>query len=310
MFKRWPSIENTYRQKELYWWVSKFPELETETYVITEKLHGSNFQWYFQPGKHVQPGSRNNFLDTIATFNGASIAELMAANANLLAMMQDSVDSSNCTIRLFGELVGPKIQNGVYYGEEKCLFYFGMMVDDVLLPFYEFEAAIGDDFHESIVPIVGEARGLQAALNFNPEFISLVTPRPVDNNTCEGIVIQPYNKVYASEQGRVFILKNKNETFKEKQHAQKERVVDTEVEYLNEEFKSYITDTRLQAVFSKHGEIERPQQIGEYIRLVLADAQEDFLKDFGDGFNVMDKSQQKQVFNVGGMIANMLKRYL
>lgn len=45
-FQKWPSIENTYQDKNLEYWLNQYPELSDVDYVITEKLHGSNFQWY------------------------------------------------------------------------------------------------------------------------------------------------------------------------------------------------------------------------------------------------------------------------
>lgn len=74
------------------------------------------------------------------------------------------------------------------------------------------------------------------------------------------------------------------------------------------EFKSYITENRLLSVFSKEGQIQSPKEIGKYIKLLLTDAQDDFLKD--NDISHLDKQQQKDVFNVGSLIANMLKSYL
>jgi hypothetical protein len=61
----------------------------------------------------------------------------------------------------------------------------------------------------------------------------------------------------------------------------------------------------LQNVFSHHGPIESPKQIGQYIRYMLEDAQGDFLKEHDVA--ELDKGQLKNVYNVGSMIANMLK---
>jgi len=307
MFKRWPSIENSYRQKHIAWFLERYPELADETFVITEKLHGSNFQWYFQPGKPVQAGSRNNFLDIAGSFQGAPIPSLMEAHASLLDMMQSWVDKANVTVRLFGELFGQGIQKGVNYGDGKHILYFGLMINDELVPFAELEAMLAPCY---LVPIVAKVKGLKAALEFDTKFDSLILGEP--DNICEGVVIQPYAKVYTDTDGHgsPFMLKKKNEEFKEKAKAKAPRIVDSEVERLHAEFVSYITDNRLQSVFSKHSEIENSSQIGDYIRWVLADAKEEFLKDFGDDLSALDRKQQKSVYNVGGMIANMLKKYL
>ena len=42
MFKKFPSIENHYQQKNIDYWLRLYPELKDEDYVITEKLDGAN----------------------------------------------------------------------------------------------------------------------------------------------------------------------------------------------------------------------------------------------------------------------------
>lgn len=106
------------------------------------------------------------------------------------------------------------------------------------------------------------------------------------------------------------MLKKKNEEFLERQKSKRPKVVDDEVTRFNALFREYITLSRLQGIFSKYGEIQEPAQIGQFIRWMLEDALEDFLKDYGDEFGALDKKQQKQVRNVGGLVANMLKGYL
>lgn len=171
-FIRWRSIENSYREKFINGFLAQYPELLDEMYIITEKLHGANFQWFFAPGEKIRAGSRNRYLDTSSNFQGASISDLMKTRAELLNQFK------------------------------------------------------------------------------------------------------------------------------------------IEVARWNAEFASYITENRLQSVFSKEGEIEKPKQIGQYIKWILFDAKEDFLKDWGEKIKLLDINQQKQIFNIGSKIANMLKNYL
>ncbi|MCK4817031.1 hypothetical protein KA005_14775, partial [bacterium] len=160
-----------------------------------------------------------------------------------------------------------------------------------------------------LVPRVCLVKGLGAALEVDTNFPSLINP--IEGNICEGVVIQPYSKVYRLHDGFTFLLKKKNEAFKEKQKARKPPApVDSEVLRMRGMFDEYITDNRLQSVFSKWGCIEEPKQIGEYIRLVIADALEDFLKDHGAAWNVATRQQQGQITKVGGTVAEMLKGYL
>lgn len=304
-FKKWCSIENSYRQKHIDWYLERFPELLDDTYVITEKIHGSNFQWYLEPDKPVVAGSRNMYLEIDGSFQGAYIPELLDADKKLLDFLQARVNRDGCTYRVFGELFGKGIGKGVDYGEEKRLLYFGMMVDDVLVPFTTMEMYIP---RSRMVPVVGIIDGLANAMQFDTAFNSCLSDK--DNNLCEGVVIQPYRKVYQVGDYSPFMLKKKNRTFEEKMNIKAPVVIAPEVKQLKAEFAAHITDNRLQSVFSKHGEIEKPSQIGNYIRLVLEDARIDFMKDHKELFDEMTPKQQKNILNVGGQIANMLKAYM
>jgi hypothetical protein len=187
-----------------------------------------------------------------------------------------------------------------------------MMVGGELRPFAELLSSLAPS-HIPIVPVVAVVEGLQAALEFDIEFDSQLSPEGtgLGTNICEGVVIAPYRKIYRNAGGHTFLLKRKNEAFKEKQKVKRPpEPEDSEVARLNAEFRTYITDMRLQAVFSKEGEIERPDQIGDFIRLVLADAKEDFLQDNQEAVDALDRAKQKRVFNIGSMIANLLKARL
>lgn len=305
MFKKWHSIENSYQQKNIDWWLNAYPELKDEQFVVTEKLHGSNFQWYIQPNQPIKAGSRSHFLNLDGSFQGVTLVELINAEKDILEHFQNIADTQGVTFRLFSELIGQGIQKGVDYGTEKRLFYFGLMVDDELLPFADFQLYL-DKFADCIVPVVTIVNSLELALAVNPEFNSLVLG--INENVSEGVVIMPYDQVYTSPQGSVFMLKNKNATFKEKASSPKPQVVDSEVLRLKLEFIDYVTDARLQSVFSKHGPINSKQEIGKYLRLLIADAREDFEKDFD--ISELDKIGEKQVFNVGSLGFELIKKYL
>lgn len=330
-FLRWPEIQNSYQQKFIGIFLVEFPELKDETFAVTEKLHGSNLQIFLESNKPYRVGTRNHFLEEGEKFY--DVWNTLAKYQDVIDDVQIYVDELGHSVRLFGEMFGGKIQKGVNYGSEHRIRFFGMMIDDELRPFDELQRLLDDD--SLIVPVVGMVQGLATALDVNIEFDSWLTPL-VDgeeprwmlthvnpdglvltsleasrDNIAEGVVIQPLSKIYRNAGGHTFLLKRKNEAFKEKQKVKRPpEPEDSEVARLNAEFRSYITDMRLQAVFSKSGEIERPDQIGDFIRLVLADAKEDFLQDNQEAVDALDKPQQKRVFNVGGMIANLLKEYL
>lgn len=304
LFTKWPSIENSYQQKNIDWWLEKYPMLADETFVLTEKLHGSNFQWYIQPKLPVLAGSRSGWINMAGSFQGVVIAELLTTEQPTLTKLQELADNTGVTLRLFGELFGGNIQKGVDYGPEKQVLYFGIMVNDVLQPF----SALVDYLpRHKIVPVISFANGLAAALAFNPHFNSWILEE-VDNNTVEGVVIMPYNKVYQNEVGSTFMLKNKNKEFAEKAHAPKVRVEDSRITQLNAIFLTYITDNRLQGIFSKFGKIEQKAQIGQYLQRLIEDAKGDFLIE--NDVTGLTMAEQKQVFNVGSAGFELLKPYL
>jgi len=305
-FKKWPSIENTYREKFIAQFLDEFPELADETYIITEKLHGSNIQVYLsQDHDEIQIGSRNQFLKG-NTFQGANISDCLEPIEWLFSTYMLQAHFFNETFRFFGELIGPGVQHGVDYGNSHRILFFGMMKNDMLLPY---EHLIKHIPQNHIVPFVTFANGLQAALDFDTNFPSQLNP--VEGNTCEGVVIQPYNRVYQNHQGQSFILKEKNPAFLERHKTEKRREQPpAEIVALHETFLEYITEGRLQNVFSKIGTIEEPQQIGDYIRAMLDDAKDDFLKDYPIPIDGFTKDQLKQIFNAGHIIARMLKKHL
>ena len=300
-FVKWPSAENSYREKFITMFLDHFPELATRRYIVSEKIHGSCWQWVLTPNKPIRAGSRNNFLDMSGSFQGAVIQELYEAHEQLLRLLQSWADFSSNTVHLFGELHGRGIQKGVDYGEGKKVLYFGMMNNGELLPFQKLQEMVDT---EHLVPVVGRVDTLQEALDFESEFPSHVSPT---GDICEGVVIMPLHNVYQIGHSS-FILKKKNEAFLEVSNAKKEIVIDEVAAHFGTEFRRYITVNRLQSVFSKEGEISEPGQMGLYIKAMLADAKEDFAKDYD--IEHLSKKQQKAVFNVGGIIANMLKEYL
>lgn len=310
-FLKWPKIQNSYQQKFIDVFLAEFPELKDEAFAVTEKLHGTNLQLYFQPQQPYRVGTRNHFLEEGERFY--DVWNTLAKYQDVIDDVQIYADELGHSVRLFGEMFGGKIQNGVDYGSEHRIAFFGRMLDDELGSFIGL-ASLYSVLGVCLVPVVAIVEGLRRALEFDIEFDSRLSPAGIEpgTNTCEGVVIAPLSKVYRNAGGHTFLLKRKNEAFKEKQKVKRPPTPeDSEVARLNAEFRSYITDMRLQAVFSKEGgEIERPDQIGDFIRLVLADAKEDFLQDNQEAVDALGKTQQKRVFNVGGMIANLLKARL
>lgn len=312
-FKKYPSIENHYRNKHIEKWLSKFPELKDEGFIIQEKIQGSNFQIIINNDK-VSFASRNNILEDNAKF--FDYQNVMEKYQNMISKFQSWVKDSHSVdcIRLFGELFGGNIQKGVDYGKEKRFLIFDAYINEEILSqkrIFQLLYELNLDVNEYFVPSVGFVKRLEDALNFESRFNSQILE--IENNICEGVVIKPFNNTYVDEFGSVFYIKKKNEEFKEKQKEQKEPKENQNTNLLNLqiEFSRYLNDNRVDSVFSKYGVIESDSDIGKYIKLISDDAMEDFIKDFEFEIAELEEKDKNKINSISGkFIVPILKKYL
>jgi len=315
-FKKYPSIENSYRNKEIQWWLSQYPELAIAEYVIEEKLHGANFSLEFNPDGEWFPSKRSGRIEDGESFNNCQDILARDEYQKLIQVWTDKAVGDEATYHLYGELFGAGVQSGVDYGPEKRILFYDLCKDEEMQPpgdMIEIMKSLG--MEKFLVPVVGTVEGLENAMQFSIEFNSKEGPADASagENLCEGVVIKPAHKVFSTDQGSVFMLKNKNKAFEEKQKTKDNNPpveIAPEVQAVRDEFESYLTEERLQGIFSKEGEIDKPDQIGKYIRLFIDDAREDFLKDHRDALQALDKDGKKYVFNVSKLVVEMLKKYL
>jgi Rnl2 family RNA ligase len=320
MFKKYPSIDNHYQEKAIQRWVSMYPSLLTERYAVSEKIHGTNVQLVFDRGQ-LSVASRNRVLDPDENFFNVRGVVKADPWPTVCEMFLEYTRRRDCVVNLYGELFGPGIQKGVDYGPEKRILLFDMAEDGYLLPQKNFLTAMLTfgiiDLAVRPMQICG---GIEAALAFNCDLPStLREPEHFPSageylaNVMEGVVIKPYEHVYISPVGETFLIKKKNKAFAEKaerpRRERKEREGNPVVDSLREEFLRYITEARVENVFSRHGVIEEHSQIGDYIKLVIEDAKEEFLKET-DVPEELEAKDLKQVYNVGKAIVPILMRRL
>lgn len=305
---KYPSIENSYQKKHIEMWLRARPELINERFIVTEKIHGSNFQVLFTPEQECRYFSRNQEILLDEKFHDYQNALIEPLLQDAFEALQAYANINNKSVRAFGELFGKGIMKGVDYGfgTEKRFRIFDIVIGERWLAPLEALSA-WRSVSNLWVPSVG-VMSLQEALDIDVEQTSMFNP--VEGNTWEGIVIKPYSKIYRSPQGSMFFLKKKSEKFKEKSHAPAPRAVDSEVEEVNILFSGYFNDNRVQSCFSKMGEIQEPKQMAEYIKAILEDGKADFIKDHGEKFEKLSKEQQRKALNLGGTIVNLLKPYL
>lgn len=308
MFKKYSSIENSYRQKHVMKVLQFYPEVANIKYSIREKIDGSNLQLFFSPGEKVRVGKRSCFITEEENF--FDVWEVLNGYQDVIQKVQDEVELTGMTVRLFGELYGPGIQKRVDYGDRKRLAFFDVEVDGEMWSQREFEALMASLEITNLAPLLGYTDNLADALNWDERFDSKLSDKT--DNPSEGIVIKPYEKEYNLGNGSRFILKKKSDIFAEKMNVKpKQKNKDESAKMISAkmEFQSYLNENRLQGIFSKHGPIEDMDQFGKYIQLMLSDAKEDFLKDF-DTTDLTEK-ELKNIFKSGGKnVAIMLRSFM
>ena len=316
MFEKYCSITNHYNTKDINYWLQYHPEIPNLKYVIQEKIHGSNLQLIFQPELELRLGSRNNLIGFDDSFYTAK-SVIMKEWHDGFEGIQKFADEEDVRVRVYGEIFGPKVQKGVDYGKERLFRIFDIEIDGRWLSGREVEIFLNQvGCRHLMVPVLGYADSLQEALDFNVKLNSTLGEElETLDNIMEGGVIKPYEKVIRSPEGSTFYIKKKNDEFKEKSAAK--TVKDPteghtpEVVAWREVFYQYLNDHRVQAVFSKHGEIQKSSQMGEYIRWTVQDAEETFLTEEADFDKVaFNKKEYKFITNGGKVVATLLKTHL
>lgn len=303
MFKKFPSIENHYQQKNIDYWLRLYPELKDEDYVIMEKLDGANFA-IILTNKTINFQRRNDLLKEDENF--FNYQETVKRYKSDIKKIQSFLGEQE-TLHLYCELIGNKVLNRVKYTNDDLnyLRIIGMSLNDKmispidmisLLQLMKLEFNL-DDMHNQLftAPIFGLYKGLEKTLDFDVNRNSPLLN--IENNLMEGVIIQPASKVYADKDGSVFLIKKKNEKFFEK-----EKKIHTQTALIND-LEQYVNESRIQSCFSKIGVIQLPNQMAFYIKYIQEDIKQDALK---DGIENIDLKLKK----IGAKIAIELKKYL
>lgn len=305
-FRKYSSLDNHYQSKILMRWISQFPELAEQEFVLEEKLDGANIQIYAVKGADdVQVGKRSSFVGKDENFFG--LWELIEGPyrpfANeLMHLVNKSQNYS--TLRVFGEIFGPGIQKRINYSVDgPQIAVFDVLIDDRLwVPPQQLHSLSG----WPLVPIIDRVQGINEALEYNREFKSLLS----DEDNAEGFVMKPWKQHFVWGTSR-FVMKGKSEQFAEKMKVKvKERKeLPSNVLKAFTDFRGYATDNRLDNVIGNNGPLESPSQIGEYIKLMIADMKKDFI---ADGFDEskFEAEELKKIYNVGHMVVPLIKARL
>lgn len=219
MFKKFPSIENHYQQKNIDYWLRLYPELKDEDYVITEKLDGANFA-IILTNKTINFQRRNDLLKEDESF--FNYQETVKRYKNDIKKIQSFLGEKE-TLHLYCELIGNKVLNRVKYTNDDLnyLRIIGMSLNDKMISPIDMISLLHlmklefnlDDIQNQLftAPIFGLYKGLEKALDFDINRNSLLLN--IEDNLMEGVIIQPASKVYTDKDGSVFLIKKKNEKF-------------------------------------------------------------------------------------------------
>lgn len=326
-YSKYGKTKNVTDGKSLRQWLAKFPELDGQDYVITEKIDGSNFQLIFTKGEDLRFGSRNNELDIMDNFFDFQNAVLVQYADNI-EKLQTYVDTCHDVdqIQLFGELFGGGIQRRINYGPEKQYLPFHMKVDGRPVSYWDADQILRDsgiDPDGWWVPLLyapTATNSLERALAFDVEGVETHASQG-DNLTgnlfIEGVVIEPATNVFSiyheeDDTTARFMLKKKSEVFCDLSLVKHKKTpqfhVSDEGKHLMDVWTGMFNDNRMQDLCSKMGRPTEMQQMGEYIKALIADVREDFVNLHKSEFIGLTQGDRGVIMGSGGKLAAKVVR--
>jgi len=286
-FKKYSSIENSYRKK--YIEILREHGFADIPYVVTEKLHGANFS-FWTDGIEVRSAQRSQFTDG----NFYNCQEVIDRYSEQVMELKNKEYPEANEIAVYGELFGPKIQKGIYYGTEKDFMAFELRImaddeHDFIVPQIQ-AGMLFKKYKINHVPFITVCASLDEALEVSNEFTSHAYKNAygydAENDVCEftagenlaeGVVIIPADGALYTGNGSRVMLKNKTEKFAEVIKSKKVRKEKVDNPF-NDLAATYVNENRMNAVVSKFGEVTQ-KDFGRIIGLMNIDILEDLVKD-------------------------------
>ena len=295
-FKKFTSLENTYRQNLLDKVVLE--GLDEQLWIVTEKVHGANFSFWYD-GKDFKVASRNQFVDG-TFYNCQSVINKYEQK------IKDWFNSDHLSeiesVVIYGELYGQGIEKEVVYGEKDFAAFEVHVNGDV--QYKDVAIHICEEIGLKFVPVLFQGT-FQDCMKVENTFQSHLTPLGFEGeNFAEGVVIEPVNPAWFKNGSRVY-FKNKTEAFteKKKKKEHKPTIGLSEVEQaLLDNVLEYNSPQRVSNVISKIGQITNkdfPKILGLTIQDILEDFQKetstDVKKVAEENYKLWSKSLQKEV---------------
>lgn len=321
-FTKFPSLENTYRQKE----IDKIVMMEIkDQWVVTEKVHGANFSfWVYKDVDtkeiDIKCAKRSGWIEEGEKFfNYKSVLEKY--RPILEKLRGDVLDN----FVIYGELFGGNIQSGMCYSLEQDFVAFDMRwinEDGSLgLPLDKLTTlTLKDDYKIPVTPLIGVYDTFDEALAVEESFSSNLIREGFDgkeeHKETEGIVIEPNNAVYEPNGSRVY-LKKKTKRFLEKGGKPNIKhktpiVLQETVQLKLDQALMFLNNNRFDSVVSKIGEVSI-KDIGKVMGLLTQDIVVDMEKDLEQSVDLWFETKgEKQLFmkNLQKVVQDFVKPIL
>ena len=321
-FTKFPSLENTYRQKE----IDKIVMMEIkDQWVVTEKVHGANFSFWVYKNVEtkeidIKCAKRSGWIEEDEKFfNYKSVLEKY--RPMLEKLRGDVLDN----FVIYGELFGGNIQSGMCYslGQDFVAFDMRWINEDGSLGWALDKLTmltLKDDYNLPVTPLIGVYDTFEEALAVEESFTSKLIRQDFDgkeeHKETEGIVIEPNNAVYEPNGSRVY-LKKKTKRFLEKGGKAniKHKVpmlLQESVQLKLDEALLFLNNNRFDSVVSKIGEVSI-KDIGKVMGLLTQDIVVDMEKDLEQSVDLWFETKgEKQLFmkNLQKVVQDFVKPIL
>lgn len=317
-FKKYNSIENAYQADFIKAVMEQgFGDLE---YVVQEKVHGANL-CFITDGSNILQAKRTELIHTGEDFyNSNQVLNKYREKIKTLFSIAAKEFNTN-SVTIYGELFGggyphaqvPKdeqaklVQPGIYYTPSNDFYAFDILLSDGR--YLDVTTVSGLFEYVGFIYARPLFKGtLMECLAFPNQFKTTIPNEyklpELDGNICEGVVIRPIQPVYLRSGSRV-LIKNKNEKWAENNNfidrailhmfLHEGEVLSNEATFLCEEIYKLITKNRLSNLISKIGTVDTQNDLGKILGLYNKDVLTDFMKNYKEQYDQLEKHESKAV---------------
>lgn len=282
-FEKFSSLTNSYAEKFVTKIMMQLKDVKTK-WVVTEKIHGANYSFWFDGVESFRPAKRTCFIEEESNFFNQKFV-LDNYKESFISAAKKLYPGK--TVALYGEICGGSnteyvrpVQSEVYYFDHIEFLAFNLYVDGKLQDRYAMEA-FSKVATIPVVPCLGIFDTLGEALKVNYTFDSLVSGKK--DNICEGTVVEPFEPIHLDCGSRP-VLKQKNDAFKEKSRESKPKkkgiLVAEEFLTLFENLVAMVTPQRFDNLISKLEEEEvKFQNFNKLLGMFVEDVLEEYQRE-------------------------------